>query len=464
MISPNAIPSYITNQDTVEEQSTITPHDHDVLCGRGNNINQHKGNIYFRHLVKQNEVQYAASRKEDKPTFAEFIYNSIVNRTPPGRFIKQDASTGVWADIGKRKSIDKVRQALRENVPKIEKTLKQETAKRLEEAAKRMEVSGFNNSENSLRSLIGDVNGSVGASLPSQPSYSTNVPSAPVSSFNSNALMNVHNPVPTWISTIKPEQQAAACYLNDMTRSILSAPDGQVPTSQMHLSNHSTQYLESNQPYQKMQNQSTSVPTPITPHNNAIQGSSPMDLNASLKSLDSVDIPQHFHDYENGARVSLRLSFLGPEASDDNSNGHRASFQRRNSLFLSDIFDPKAVQDSIMKGELCEASPVSRESVVLEAYAQDIKENRESIVVKKRSSLADAVEMYFEDCENNEDMVADSDDENIQDYINNKRYLSSMNRRVSFADECIISMIVEQVVNEGKGGSLSCDIDDMSFS
>ena len=172
MISPNAIPSYVTNQGTAEEQSTITPHDHDVLCGRGNNINQHKGNIYFRHLVKQNEVQYAASRKEDKPTFAEFIYNSIVGRNPPGRFIKQDASTGVWADIGKRKSIDKVRQALRENVPKIEKTLKQETAKRLEEAAKRMEVSGFNNSENSLRSLIGDVNGSVGTSLPSQPSYS----------------------------------------------------------------------------------------------------------------------------------------------------------------------------------------------------------------------------------------------------------------------------------------------------
>lgn len=33
---------------------------------------------------------------------------------PPGRFLKQDASTNLWHDIGKKEALTKIRQALRE--------------------------------------------------------------------------------------------------------------------------------------------------------------------------------------------------------------------------------------------------------------------------------------------------------------------------------------------------------------
>lgn len=453
MIQPN---TFGANEEITEE--AITPHDNDVLCGRGNNINQHKGNQYFRHLVKQNEVQYAASRKEEKPTFAEFIYNAIRNRSPPGRFIKQNSTTGVWSSIGKKKSIDKVRQALRENVPKIEKRLKVETSKRLEEAAKRMQADGYDANE-SLQILLEDTNTSVYDHAPTQSSNCMNptgtTPSLP-------PLATVTTPS-QWISTIHPEQQAAACYLNDMTKSILSAdtpPNLHQDQfqSESHQSNNSTQWFDRSNMQSKNDLNLTGI-----------------DFNASIKTLESLDIPDddqlnphphHFHDLENGARVSLRLSFLGPDPTGD----ARTSFQRRNSLFLPEIYDPITHSSPIREVGLQDydttVTPMRRSSFVLGAFAQDIKEKRQSLVAHPmKSSLTEVVEMYFEDCENNDDMLSDfPDDETVEDadVMRMSTRNSMMNRRVSMADECIISMIVEQVVNEERKGLP--DFDDMSFS
>mmetsp|Transcript_16072 Transcript_16072/g.20002 ORF Transcript_16072/g.20002 Transcript_16072/m.20002 type:complete len:405 (-) Transcript_16072:235-1449(-) len=97
----------------------LEPHPNDVLCGRGNHANNHIGNEYFRSLIKQNESEYARAPKKAKKLYARKIVDNIRQRNPPGRFLKQDAENNGWYDIGDKQSLNKTRQALRENVPKI---------------------------------------------------------------------------------------------------------------------------------------------------------------------------------------------------------------------------------------------------------------------------------------------------------------------------------------------------------
>ncbi len=105
---------------------TITaPHPHDVISGRGNETiaYAHPGNVQFRNLVKCFKLQYVASKKSDKPAFAKAIVMTITKKNPPGRFLKQDKSTGLWHDIGYKQALAKTRQALREGAPLIGKQM-----------------------------------------------------------------------------------------------------------------------------------------------------------------------------------------------------------------------------------------------------------------------------------------------------------------------------------------------------
>jgi len=108
-----------------EEQvdNIITPHEHDVLSGRGNFVNYHAGNEHFRALVRKHKVAYVACPKPQKGKFSRLIYDDIRSLDPPGRFLKQDAKTKLWYDIGEKKALDKTRQALREGAPGIMKEL-----------------------------------------------------------------------------------------------------------------------------------------------------------------------------------------------------------------------------------------------------------------------------------------------------------------------------------------------------
>lgn len=93
-------------------------HSHDVLSGRGNNINAHTGNRYFRELVSALRIHYVATPKAEKPLFAKILIREIRGMNPSGRFLKQ-AKSGLWEDIGEKKAIDKTRQALREGAPQF---------------------------------------------------------------------------------------------------------------------------------------------------------------------------------------------------------------------------------------------------------------------------------------------------------------------------------------------------------
>lgn len=96
-----------------------TPHENDVLSGRGQSVNYHSGNQHFRHLVRSLKMEYLNSNKRDKPRFAERIVDSIRNLPgQPGRFLKQDKN-GLWYDIGDKKACLKTRQSLREGAPQF---------------------------------------------------------------------------------------------------------------------------------------------------------------------------------------------------------------------------------------------------------------------------------------------------------------------------------------------------------
>ena len=111
------------NDNNANGQAIATPHDNDILSGRGNFVNYHPGNEQFRALVRKHKVAYVACPKSMKGSFAEMIVEEIKQFNPPGRFLKQDDATKLWYDIGEKKSLDKTRQALREGAPEIQKEI-----------------------------------------------------------------------------------------------------------------------------------------------------------------------------------------------------------------------------------------------------------------------------------------------------------------------------------------------------
>ena len=112
------------NNSSQSNQDTLIPHHHDVLSGRGNNVNSSPGNKFFRELVKAVRVNYVATPKQQKPLFSQHIFLTIQNLTPPGRFLKK-CKDNLYHDVGDKKAIEKTRQALREGAPEVERQLEE---------------------------------------------------------------------------------------------------------------------------------------------------------------------------------------------------------------------------------------------------------------------------------------------------------------------------------------------------
>jgi hypothetical protein len=89
----------------------------DVLCGRGGETNHHSGNIKYRTLVKCYQPLYIVSKRRDKPRIAQKIVFTIRQRG--GRFLKKDARSNTWRDVGNTKAREKTSQALREGAPDL---------------------------------------------------------------------------------------------------------------------------------------------------------------------------------------------------------------------------------------------------------------------------------------------------------------------------------------------------------
>ena len=101
-----------------------TPHEHDVLSGRGGGINAHLGNVQFREWVKVRKNDYnLAPSKIEKSRVAQEVIDLVRNQKPSGRFLQKDptggATGGWWIEIDEERVMAKTSQALREGAPQI---------------------------------------------------------------------------------------------------------------------------------------------------------------------------------------------------------------------------------------------------------------------------------------------------------------------------------------------------------
>jgi len=96
-----------------------TPKPNDILSGRGNGVNKHPGNLNFRKIVESYKHQYVVAIKCEKPAFSQLIVKKVQSLSPPGRFLKKDASAGHWYELSPKEALTKTRQALREGAPTI---------------------------------------------------------------------------------------------------------------------------------------------------------------------------------------------------------------------------------------------------------------------------------------------------------------------------------------------------------
>ena len=106
---------------------TETVQKNDVLCGRGNGVNRHSGNIQLRDFINQEKEAYLTSLKKDKKKFAKDILTKIKAQNPPGRFLRMDKDTPLlWYEIpdeGKKGALEKIRQGLREGASTLMETI-----------------------------------------------------------------------------------------------------------------------------------------------------------------------------------------------------------------------------------------------------------------------------------------------------------------------------------------------------
>ena len=85
-------------------KNVICPHYNDVINGRGKFAMHWNGNQIFRTLVESHKEEYLNSDNDKKVAIARSIINIIRTQNPPGRFLKLDASTNAWNDIGNKKA------------------------------------------------------------------------------------------------------------------------------------------------------------------------------------------------------------------------------------------------------------------------------------------------------------------------------------------------------------------------
>mmetsp|Transcript_5207 Transcript_5207/g.9555 ORF Transcript_5207/g.9555 Transcript_5207/m.9555 type:complete len:389 (+) Transcript_5207:207-1373(+) len=122
--------------------SNITPHDNDILFGRGYTISAHPGNRYLRSVVQDKKQAFLLARKKEKRDIAIQVVSDIQGLSPPGRFLMEDSKSqnggnnndneGImdkaWIIVETEKAVCKVMHRLREKdkgyVPKSKQAKK----------------------------------------------------------------------------------------------------------------------------------------------------------------------------------------------------------------------------------------------------------------------------------------------------------------------------------------------------
>jgi hypothetical protein len=80
----------------------------------------HSGNKSFRVIINKYKNDYIQeTENKKKSTYPPLILQDILNSYPKARFLQRISQSEGWYDIGYRKAIAKISQALRENAPML---------------------------------------------------------------------------------------------------------------------------------------------------------------------------------------------------------------------------------------------------------------------------------------------------------------------------------------------------------
>jgi hypothetical protein len=90
--------------------------------GRGGRTNHHPGNIRLREIVNKYRYAYNQAKKADKPQVSKMIVSALRRADPPSRFLRHNAETNSWEDVGDKRAAEKVSQTLREKDEDEKKT------------------------------------------------------------------------------------------------------------------------------------------------------------------------------------------------------------------------------------------------------------------------------------------------------------------------------------------------------
>ena len=141
----------------------FTPGANDDICGRGRKAINQVGNERFRQLVESRLAEYSsAAAKLEKSYILSDIVCEVRQRSPQGGFVKRDAGTGAWYEVGDFLAREKTSQAFRDALHDQYKSSNTAKKKRrqAEQAEKQVHEQG------SSTSLCFDPNGSYNLTKP----------------------------------------------------------------------------------------------------------------------------------------------------------------------------------------------------------------------------------------------------------------------------------------------------------
>lgn len=103
----------------------------DVINGKGQGVQRHRGNVFFRRFISAHKRTYAQAPKTDKKKISKGVVTTM--RRFGARFLEYDIRTRCYHDIGDERAVEKTIQALREKQPEIRKELAIEIAQGTED-------------------------------------------------------------------------------------------------------------------------------------------------------------------------------------------------------------------------------------------------------------------------------------------------------------------------------------------
>lgn len=106
-------------QDCVKKvHKPISPHENDILLGRGGKNNMHVGNEKLRELARKVAEQYHRSSKKEKSYLSRTLVQKVKGMEPAGRFLRRHPKENHWEDMSEDedKCREKCAQVLRDAV------------------------------------------------------------------------------------------------------------------------------------------------------------------------------------------------------------------------------------------------------------------------------------------------------------------------------------------------------------